>query len=44
MAMMGRAFNNLRFGYAAAYGLILMVFILAVTLVQFSTRRRQASE
>lgn len=44
MAMMGRAFNNLRFGYAAAYGVILMLFILVLTLIQFSLRRRQAAE
>jgi multiple sugar transport system permease protein len=44
MAMMGKAFNGLKFGYATAYGLILMLFILALTLIQFLLRRRQASE
>ncbi len=44
MAMMGRAFNNLKFGSATAYGLLLMLFILVLTLIQFSLRRRQTSE
>jgi multiple sugar transport system permease protein len=44
MAMMARAFNTLKFGGAAAYGLILMLFILVLTLIQFAIRRRQASE
>jgi multiple sugar transport system permease protein len=44
MAMMAGAFNNLKFGYASAYGLLLMLFILILTLFQFSLRRRQAYE
>jgi len=44
MAMMARAFNTLKFGGAAAYGLILMIFILVITLFQFRIRRRQETE
>ena len=44
MAMMVKAFNSLKFGAAAAYGLILMLFILILTLFQFAIRRRQESE
>jgi ABC-type sugar transport system permease subunit len=42
MDMMGTAFNGLRFGRAAAYGVILAVFILFVTLLQFVLRKRQS--
>ena len=44
MAMMVTAFNSLKFGRAAAYGLILMLFILVFTLISFAIRRRQESE
>ena len=44
MAMMGKAFNGLRFGYATAYGMLLMLFILVLTLIQFSLRRQQTSD
>jgi multiple sugar transport system permease protein len=43
MDMMGIAFNNLRFGRAAAYGLILTIFIFLITLFQFVIRRRQST-
>lgn len=40
MDIMGRAFGGLKFGQAAAYGIILTIFILLVTLIQFSYRRK----
>jgi multiple sugar transport system permease protein len=40
MDMMGRAFQGLKFGQAAAYGFLLTIVILILTLVQFAIRKR----
>jgi multiple sugar transport system permease protein len=40
MDLMGRAFSGLKFGQASAYGFILTIFILVLTLIQFAIRTR----
>jgi multiple sugar transport system permease protein len=40
MDMMGRAFGNLQFGQASAYGFMLMLIILVVTGILFRVQRR----